>query len=125
MNIKGVSAVVAVKDLGKAKEFYEGILGLKPEHEQEVVASVYRCGNGKLQVYQSEFAGTNQATSASWEAEDVRGVVNELKEKGVVFEHYDSMPGVKLDGDVHVMGEMQTAWFKDPDGNILCVANHA
>ncbi len=125
MDTKGVSAVVAVKDLKKAKEFYEGVLGLSPEHEQEGVASVYRCGNGNLQVYQSEFAGTNQATSASWEAEDVKAVAEELKTKGVVFEHYDSMPGVKLEGDVHVIGEMQAAWFKDPDGNILCVANHA
>lgn len=125
MNVKGVSAVVAVKDINKSKEFYEKILGLVPEHEQEGVATVYRCGNGNIQVYQSAFAGTNQATSASWEAEDVKSIVDELKTKGVVFEHYDSMPGVKIDGDVHVMGDMQAAWFKDPDGNILCVANHA
>ena len=38
------------------------------------------------------------------------------------FEHYD-MPGVEHQGDVHVMGEMQAAWFKDPDGNTLCVGN--
>ncbi len=125
MNVNGVSAVVAVKDINKSKEFYEAVLGLVPENEQEGVAVVYRCGTGNIQVYQSQFAGTNQATSASWEAEDVKSVVDELKNKGVVFEHYDSMPGVKFDGDVHVMGDMQAAWFKDPDGNILCVANHA
>lgn len=125
MNVKGVSAVVAVKDIKKSKEFYDNVLGLKSIHEQEGVAVIYDCGVGKLQVYQSVFAGTNQATSASWEAKDVKSVVNELKAKGVVFERYDSMPGVKIDGDVHVMGEMQAAWFKDPDGNILCVANHA
>ena len=38
------------------------------------------------------------------------------------FEHYD-MPGLKLDGDVHLAGKMKIAWFKDPDGNILNVVN--
>ena len=43
-----------------------------------------------------------------------------LKGKGVSFEHYE-LPGTTLDGDVHVMGDMKAAWFKDPDGNILSV----
>ena len=44
--------------------------------------------------------------------------VRDLKAKGVTFEHYD-MPETKLDGDIHVAGNMKVAWFKDPDGNIL------
>lgn len=46
----------------------------------------------------------------------------ELKDKGVAFEHYD-FPGMVLEGDVHVMGELKAAWFKDPDGNILAIMN--
>jgi predicted lactoylglutathione lyase len=49
-------------------------------------------------------------------------MVEQLKAKGVTFEHYD-MPGVELQGDVHVMGDMHAAWFKDPDGNILNIVN--
>jgi predicted lactoylglutathione lyase len=49
-------------------------------------------------------------------------VIDELKANGVTFEHYD-MPGMKVEGDVHVMGEMRAAWFKDPDGNILNLVN--
>jgi hypothetical protein len=45
-----------------------------------------------------------------------------LKAQGVSFEHYE-MPGTTLQGDIHVSGDMKAAWFKDPDGNILCVAN--
>jgi hypothetical protein len=41
-----------------------------------------------------------------------------LKSKGVTFEHYD-MPGLSLEGDIHVGQGMKVAWFKDPDGNIL------
>ena len=33
------------------------------------------------------------------------------------------MPGLKLDGDVHVGYGMEVAWFKDPDGNILNIVS--
>jgi hypothetical protein len=82
----------------------------------------YSSGRGGVFVYPSEFAGTNQATAAAWTVEDVEGMVEQLKAKGVTFEHYD-MPGVELQGDVHVMGDMHAAWFKDPDGNILNIVN--
>lgn len=118
---KMVMADVAVKDLATAKAFYEGTLGLKSIKEDEYQV-VYQCGGGKLHVYQSQFAGTNQATCASWSVGDVGSMVEQLKSKGVSFEHYD-MPGVTREGDVHVMGDMRAAWFKDPDGNILCLSN--
>ena len=53
---------------------------------------------------------------------EVDNVVKGLRDRGVTFEHYD-MPEVKREGDVHVAGPMRMAWFKDPDGNILCVMN--
>jgi len=75
-------------------------------------------------VYESRFAGTNQATSATWIVrDDLAGVVKDLAAKGVKFEHYD-MPGMQLEGDVHVMGDGKAAWFKDPDGNILAIVGH-
>jgi hypothetical protein len=51
-----------------------------------------------------------------------QGVVRALKAKGVTFEHYD-MPGMKLEGDIHIGGDMKIAWFKDPDGNILSIVS--
>ncbi|HKG30877.1 MAG TPA: hypothetical protein VKA91_06365 [Nitrososphaeraceae archaeon] len=53
--------------------------------------------------------------------EDIEGVVQQLKVKGIIFEHYD-MPGVTRD-DVHIAGDMKVVWFKDPDGNILNIAS--
>ena len=87
-------------------------------------ATTYRSGKSSLVVYRSEFAGTNKGTAALWEVSDVRAAVNELKGKGVRFEHYDDMPGVTREGDIHRAGPMQIAWFKDPSGNILSVQNH-
>ncbi len=109
---------VAVKDINAAKEFYGGKLGLKAVDDQPWGVT-YQSGSGKLFVYPSQVAGTNQATYASWTVDNVEAVVAELKAKGVVFEHYDDLPETTRDGDIHTMGPMKAVWFKDPDGNIL------
>jgi hypothetical protein len=75
-----------------------------------------------INVYRSSFAGTNKATALTWVVDDVEEVVRTLKGKGVRFEHYD-LPDTKLEGDVHLSGDIKVAWFKDPDGNILSVVN--
>jgi catechol 2,3-dioxygenase-like lactoylglutathione lyase family enzyme len=116
-----VVAMIAVKELAKAKQFYSVTLGLK-QGDENPGGVAYVCGTGKVFVYESQTAGTGQATCATWEVSDVEGAVAELKEKGLTFEHYD-IPGAEIEGDVHVMGPMKAAWFKDPDGNILGLAN--
>src|SRR5687768_14901437 len=119
---KDAVANLAVKDLNLAKQFYEGTLGLKPVASQDDEVIIYQSGKSKLNVYRSRYAGTNKATALTWAVDDVEAVVRDLKAKGVKFEHYD-MPGMKLEGDIHVAGDMKVAWFKDPDGNILNVVN--
>ena len=115
-------ANLAVKNVQAAKKFYEGTLGLKQVDSEGSELLVFKSGNTTLNVYQSKEAGTNKATAVSWAVDDVEGEVNALKAKGVKFEHYD-MPGLKLQGDVHVGGDMKVAWFKDPDGNILNIVS--
>jgi catechol 2,3-dioxygenase-like lactoylglutathione lyase family enzyme len=116
-------ANLAVRDLTRAKEFYEGVLGFEPVGREGDEVIVYRSGKTKFNVYRSKEAGTNKATAVTWMVGDkVRDVVQALKAKGVTFEHYD-MPGLTLEGDVHVGYGMHVAWFKDPDGNILNVVS--
>ena len=116
-------ATVAVKNLAAAKKFYEGALGLKPIDSEGEEVVVYESGGSRLNVYRSQFAGTNKATAVTWAVDDVEGEVQALKSKGVAFEHYD-MPGMKRKGNIHIAGDMKVAWFKDPDGNILNLINH-
>jgi uncharacterized protein (TIGR02246 family) len=111
-------ANLAVKDLSRARKFYEGTLGLKPIHEEGGEVVVYRSGNTTLNVYRSDYAGTNQATAVTWTVSNIEEAVKELQSKGVTFEHYD-MPGMRLEGEIHVSPGVKVAWFKDPDGNIL------
>ncbi len=117
-----VCACLAVKDMEAAKKFYEETLGLEKGMESPG-GTFYKSGNGGVFVYPSGFAGSNKATAAAWNVKDVEGAVEELKAKGISFEHYPDLPGVTVEGDVHVMGELKAAWFKDPDGNILNIVN--
>ncbi len=116
------TATIAVKDIKTAAQFYEQSLGLTREHSEGEYVITYRAGSARLLLYQSQYAGTNQATAATWLVKDVDGTVRDLKSKGVRFERYD-MPNTQHEGDVHVQGSRRVAWFKDPDGNIHAIGS--
>src|ERR1700674_3818317 len=123
LGTRDATATIAVKDLEVAKKFYEGTLGLKRVDAMEPEAHVYKSGNTRVLIYRSQYAGTNKATALSWSVgNEVEALVQALKAKGITFEKYD-LPGSTLKGDVHVMGDIRAAWFKDPDGNILNLVN--
>jgi catechol 2,3-dioxygenase-like lactoylglutathione lyase family enzyme len=116
-----VMAMVAVKDTETAKQFYGQTLGLGAG-EPNPAGVLYTCGAGQIFVYQAPTAGTNQGTSATWTVPDIKAAVESLKTAGVSsWEHYD-FPGAEYDGEVHLMFGSKAAWFKDPDGNILGLA---
>ena len=113
------SANLAVRDLEASRRFYEGTLGLKQVGAEGDELVTYQSGTTMINVYRSEFAGTNKATAVTWTVGDrVEEIAQRLAAKGVKFEHYD-MPGLVRKGDVHEGHGMKVAWFKDPDGNIL------
>jgi len=116
--------MIAVKDIDRAKQFYSEKLGLKPFEEIGGDFFMLKSGDTKLSVYKSEFAGTNKATLLTFDVDDIDAEVRELKDKGISFEHYD-VEGLKADGDIYSGEGMKTAWFKDPDGNILSLIEEA
>ena len=116
-----VCATIAVSDIEDGKEFYGKTLGLTAT-EEDPGGVVYASGEGKLYVYESSTAGTGQATCASWKVKDIKSTMDTLTEAGVEFDQYD-IPGVTYEGDVAVMGGQKSAWFKDPDGNILNITS--
>ncbi len=112
-------ATVAVRDIAAAREFYGTTLGLQESgHEGEELLS-YLSGSSQIIVYRSDFAGSNKATAVTWAVGDeLEEIAAALKAKGVAFEHYQ-MPGLSLQGDIHIGDRMKLVWIKDPDGNIL------
>jgi catechol 2,3-dioxygenase-like lactoylglutathione lyase family enzyme len=123
LNDTDAAATIAVKDLNAARRFYQNTLGLTPIANDEDEVIVFKSGKSVINVYRSQYAGTNQATVLTWIVGDqLEDIVQRLKAKGITFEHYD-MPNTTLKGDVHVAGNLRVAWFKDPDGNILNLAS--
>jgi catechol 2,3-dioxygenase-like lactoylglutathione lyase family enzyme len=111
--------MIAVKDLDRARKFYEDKLGLKAKEEMSGEVLTVKSGDTPITVYRSEFAGTNKATTLTFEVDDIDAEVRELKDKGIFFEKYD-IEGLTPKGDIFEgEGGFKTAWFKDPDGNIL------
>jgi catechol 2,3-dioxygenase-like lactoylglutathione lyase family enzyme len=113
------TAMLAVKDLGVARTFYEGTLGLEPAEAGQGGMVRYESGATSIAVYESAYAGTNHANALAWTVGDAFDtIVDDLRANGVTFERYD-LPGLSLEGDVHVAENFKGVWFKDPDGNIL------
>ncbi len=110
--------MIAVKDVSRARAFYGETLGLEAVDAMGDEMVTMKSGTTKLSVYRSEYAGTNKATALTFPVDDITAEVRDLKDKGVMFEHYD-VDGLSRDGDVYSGEGMKTAWFKDPDGNIL------
>jgi catechol 2,3-dioxygenase-like lactoylglutathione lyase family enzyme len=116
-----VGATLPVANIATARSFYENTLGLTPAMEMGD-SVIYSAGNSRLLVYESEYAGTNQATAATWAVgNELDPIVQDLRDKGVTFEHYDDLPGVTREGDIHAIGGTRGVWFTDPDGNIVSV----
>ena len=120
----GVRATIAVSDIERAAEFYEGKLGLTPLPEGSTGAAlrIYPCGSGsRLQVYVTEHAGSGGATVASWSVPDFDELTAELRANGVEFERNEGMEADEH--GVHAFGTHKMVWFADPDGNIIGLDN--
>jgi catechol 2,3-dioxygenase-like lactoylglutathione lyase family enzyme len=109
--------MLAVKDLDRARKFYQDTLGLE-QTDDFGEGFMLKSGDTDITVYRSEFAGTNKATALTFDVDDIQEEVRDLKDKGIAFEHYE-LEGLTPMGDIYEGEGMKTAWFKDPDGNIL------
>ena len=113
-------AYLPVKDLRRARQFYEEKLGFSPKRELGGGVVYEFAGGTGCFVYPTPNAGTSRASQAFWQVADVEREVAELKSKGVVFEEYD-MPGLKTKNGIATAGGAKSAWFKDTEGNILAI----
>ncbi len=104
----------------RAREFYEGIIGLAPKEEYGG-GVIYDCGGTDVFLYPTPNAGTSKASQAFWQVADVEAEVKELKARGVKFEEYD-FPGFKMVDSILTGGGAKTAWFKDTEGNIMAIS---
>ncbi|CUR55677.1 Glyoxalase family protein [metagenome] len=121
LNDSKVTANIPAADLDRARRFYADMLGLTPVDENPGGLVYTTNGGTSFFVYQTEYAGQAGHTVAQLHVGNVADEVRDLRAKGLEFERYD-MPGVTWDGDVaSIEGMGSAAWFKDSEGNILCL----
>jgi catechol 2,3-dioxygenase-like lactoylglutathione lyase family enzyme len=111
---------IPAKDLDGTRRFYEDVLGVEVIRESPT-GITYRSGDSVFLLYPTQFAGTAQHTLGGFLVQDIEAAVGDLRAKGVTFEQYD-MPGLKTVDGIAGLGEERVAWFKDPEGNILSLA---
>jgi predicted enzyme related to lactoylglutathione lyase len=116
-----VTANIPARDLKRAREFYADKLGLSPSAELGVMLLYKTAGGTTFSIYETQYAGQAGHTIAQWHVDDVKAEVRDLRAKGITFEQYD-MPGVEWnDGIASMPGMGKAAWFKDSEGNTLCL----
>jgi catechol 2,3-dioxygenase-like lactoylglutathione lyase family enzyme len=118
-----VGAAIAVSDMNRAREFYEGKLGFTAAGDDPDGGRTYECGEQTtLHVFPSPTgAGASGATVAGWTVDDLERVVDELTATDVTFERYDDEQISTNDKGIAIFGESKSAWLKDPDGNVLAL----
>ncbi|WP_354640616.1 VOC family protein [Kitasatospora camelliae] len=115
-----IIAILPVADMARAKRFYTETLGLKIVKDTEEDVR-FDCGGGtQFGVYETPYGGQAEHTLASWKVGDLDAEMSALRSRGVTFEEYD-LPGIKTVDGVVESDTMRGAWFKDSEGNILCL----
>jgi catechol 2,3-dioxygenase-like lactoylglutathione lyase family enzyme len=112
--------MLPVKDLQRARDFYERALGLEAIGAKPDGKFVYRCGGTELALFPKPEGTKAEHTALSFQVDDIGAAVGELERRGVRFADYD-LPGLKTVEHVCVLGSEKAAWFEDTEGNILCL----
>ena len=118
-----VGAAIAVSDMNRARDFYEGKLRFAAAGDDADGGRTYECAERTtLHVFPSPAgAGASGATVAGWTVDDLEHVVDELTANGVTFERYDDEQISTNEKGIAVFGDSKSAWFKDSDGNVLAL----
>jgi predicted enzyme related to lactoylglutathione lyase len=121
LNVSPLTTIVPVMDMSRARDFYEHKLGLKPQGAQSDGSMIYSCGRGSmLELYPKPGGTKAEHTIASFEVYDIESEIKALEKQGVVFEDYNT-PDLKTVNHIGKIGDEKAAWFKDTEGNYLCL----
>ena len=116
-----ITTILPVKDMNRARDFYEKKLGLEPKGFAADGNFLFACGGNAHIALITKPEGTRaEHTALSFEVTAIEHVISELQATGIVFESYD-FPNLRTVDHICVLGSDKAAWFKDSEGNYLCV----
>lgn len=116
-----ITTILPVRQMERARRFYEEQLGLMPLGMHDDGSCVMRCSDGGTVSLMPKPEGTKaEHTALSFEVDNIDAEIRDLEGRGVKFEDYD-LPGLKTMNHVFTTTDEKAAWFTDPEGNILCI----
>lgn len=115
-----VTAMLPVVDMQRARRFYEATLRLPAPRVRANGEALYESAGATFALYPRGSPTRADHTALSFEVPDLDAEMRDLRARGVLFEDYD-LPGFRTEGGVCVLGADRAAWFRDPEGNILCL----
>ena len=116
-----VAVMLPVEDVDRARTYYEDKLGLEYTGKNMEGSAMFALEGGTTLVLLPRPGGSRaESTAMSWAVDDVEQEVKELENRGVLFEDYDT-PELTTVDHIASFGDFKSAWFLDPDGNVLCV----
>ena len=115
-----ITVMLPVKNLERARAFYEKCLGFEPGERHADGKYVYAGAGTFLALFPKEEGTRAEHTALSFKVADIGAAVRELQERGVTFADYD-YPGLQTVDHVCVLGAEKAAWFEDTEGNCLCL----
>ena len=118
-----IHATIPASDLDRAKAFYADRLGLTPATETPG-GSFYELGGSRFFLFASQGVASGTHTQLGFAVDDIAATVSDLKGRGLQFEEYD-FPGFDKATSIATTGDVQSAWFKDSEGNLLGIVQLA
>lgn len=116
-----LTPILPVLDLARAYKFYRDTLGLRPAREEAPPeTALFDVAGARLELQRRDQPTKAEHTALTFEVDDLEREVKDLETRGVRFEDYD-VAELKTEGHIARTDFMSCAWFKDPDGNILCI----
>jgi catechol 2,3-dioxygenase-like lactoylglutathione lyase family enzyme len=119
--LKELHTVLPAADLQRARTFYHDKLDLDPDPGDGGSLMYHLTSDSGFEIYETSNAGTAQNTQMGWMTDDLDAEMSSLRERGVQFEDYD-IPGMKTENGVATMDGMKSAWFRDTEGNFICIS---
>lgn len=118
--LKELHAVLPAADIQRARSFYHDTLGLEPSEEHPGSLIYHPVQGTAFEIYETDDAGTVGTSQMGWFTDDLDSEMEQLRERGIVFEKLD-VQGVKTVRGVAGMPDAKAAWFRDTEGNLLCI----
>ena len=115
-----ITTIIPVDDMSRATGFYRDTLGLTDLGDSIAGNHALKTSAGSAVELMNAPGEHTGHTVLSFEVDDIFKEIAELEGRGVHFEDYDT-PDLKTVNHVATAGEEKAAWFKDSEGNYLCL----